>query len=328
MGASGSGKSLTLQAIAGVMPPDEGRIVLDGRVLFDSARRVNLPPRERSVGLMFQHYALFPTMTVVENVNCGLRAKRHADAKERAAALIKRLHLKGLEGLYPAQLSGGQQQRVALARILASEPKLILLDEPFSALDSHLRREMEREVAEALEGFSGTSLMVTHDFAEAFRLCGRISVLDGGRVCASGEKWTLLQNPGALAAARMTGCRNISRAERTGPDRLRAVEWGIDLVSSCPVPEDVRYVGVHANAIREAEGETAVNAFAWGMVAGAETPEGCELEVSLGGAPLCWTLPREAYARWSSLGRGTVAIPPECVLPLSESPFGAARDPL
>jgi molybdate transport system ATP-binding protein len=317
MGASGSGKSLTLKAIAGVMTPDEGRIALDGRVLFDSARRVNLPPRERRVGLMFQHYALFPTMTVAENVACGLRAKRPPDAAERASRLIEKLHLKGFEALYPSQLSGGQQQRVALARILASEPGLILLDEPFSALDSHLRWQMEREVAEALEGFDGSSLLVTHDFGEAYRLCGSVSVMDGGRVRASGEKRALYENPGALAAARMTGCRNISIAERTGPNRLRAVEWGIELTSARPAPEGVRFVGVRADAIREAaEGET--NAFEWRAVAGAEAPEGGVLEVSLGGAPLMWEMARDDFFRRRDLGRGVLGIPPERVYPLTD----------
>ena len=317
MGASGSGKSLTLKAIAGVMTPDEGVIALDGRVLFDSARGVNLPPRARGVGLMFQHYALFPTMTAAENIACGLRAKRPPDAAERVSQLIEKLHLTGLEALYPPQLSSGQQQRVALARILASEPGLILLDEPFSALDSHLRWQMEREVAEALEEFDGASILVTHDFGEAYRLCGSLSVMDGGSVRASGDKRALYDHPGALAAARMTGCRNISIAEKTGPNRLRAVEWGIELTCARPVPENVRYVGVRADAIREAaQGETGT--FEWRIVAGAEAPEDGVLEVSLGGAPLRWEMPRDAFFRRRDLGRGVLAIPPECVYPLTD----------
>lgn len=318
MGASGSGKSVTLQAIAGVMTPDEGRIVLNGEVLFDSARGVDLPPQARGVGLMFQHYALFPTMTVRENIACGLRAKKPRDAKERAEALIQRLHLDGLEQLYPAQLSGGQQQRVALARILASEPRLILLDEPFSALDSHLRWQLEREVDEALKGFQGISLMVTHDFDEAFRLCGRMAVLDGGVVRASGEKWGLFENPKALAAARMTGCRNITRAEKTGANRLKAIDWGIELVSSHPVPEDVRYVGVRASAIREAHTVSYVNTYFWRMVASTETTAGCLMEVEIGGSPLRWELSREEFLRLQLLGQGTLFIPTECVYPLTE----------
>ena len=318
MGPSGSGKSLALMAIAGVMTPDEGRITLDGRVLYDSARRVSLPPQAREVGLMFQHYALFPTMTAAENIACGLRAKKPRDVNERVQALIEKLHLEGLEGHYPAQLSGGQQQRVALARIMASQPRLILLDEPFSALDSHLRWQMEREVAEALEGFDGISLMVTHDFSEAFRLCENVSVLDVGMVRASGEKWTLYGNPKTVAAARMTGCRNITHAEKIGRDRVRAPEWEIELISSLPVPDDVRYVGVRAGSIREAGGVSCVNGFPWRALGRTDTPDGCVLKVSLGGEALRWELMREACQLLGRMDQGFLQIPPECVLPLTD----------
>jgi molybdate transport system ATP-binding protein len=318
MGASGSGKSLTLMAIAGVMTPDEGRIVLDGTVLYDSKLGVCLPPQAREVGLMFQHYALFPTMTAAENIACGLRAKKPRDAKERVRALVEKLHLEGLEGHYPAQLSGGQQQRVALARILASQPKLILLDEPFSALDSHLRWQMEREVAEALEGFDGISLMVTHDFSEAFRLCENVSVLDGGAVRASGGKRAMYNNPGTLTAARMTNCRNIARAERTGPHRMRAAEWGIELTTTFPVPDAVRYVGVRADSFREAGDAASANRFAWSALGRTEAPDGCAMEVTLGGEALRWERMREACEHPARLDEGFLMIPPECVLPLTD----------
>lgn len=322
MGASGSGKSLTLQAVAGVMKPDAGRIVLDGEVLFDAFRGVNLPPQRRGVGLMFQHYALFPTMTVAQNIACGLRAKRLKNTRERVETLVGRLRLDGLERLYPSQLSGGQQQRVALARILASEPRLILLDEPFSALDSHLRRQLELEVAEALDGFSGTSLMVTHDFQEAFHFCGNMAVLDMGRVCASGEKWGVYQNPGTLAAARMTGCQNISRAERAGPNRLRAMAWGIELTAARPIPSGTRYVGVRAEAIRAADplDVSCANRFLWNATGGVENPTCGILGVALGGkTPLQWALPREDFLEYSRAGHGTLVIPPECVHALTDS---------
>ena len=318
MGASGSGKSLTLMAIAGVMTPDEGRIALDGTVFYDSARGVCLPPQARLVGLMFQHYALFPTMTTAENIACGLRAKKPLDGKERVQALVEKLHLEGLEGHYPAQLSGGQQQRVALARILASQPRLILLDEPFSALDSHLRWHMEREVAEALEGFDGISLMVTHDFSEAFRLCENVSVLDGGLVRASGERRVLYNHPKTVAVARMTGCRNITRAEKIGQDRVRAPEWGIELISSLPVPAEARYVGVRAGAIRAAGDAACVNGFPWRTLRRTDAPEGCVLEVTLGGDALRWELAREACHRLGRMDQGFLQIPPECVLPLTD----------
>ena len=317
MGASGSGKSLTLMASAGGMTPDEGLIALDGRVLFDSTRKICLPPQARGVGLMFQHYALFPTMTVAENIACGLRAQRPRDAKERVQALVKKLRLEELEAHHPGQLSGGQQQRVALARILASQPGLILLDEPFSALDSHLRWQMEREVAEVLEGFDGISLMVTHDFSEAFRLCSCVTVLDGGAVRGFGGKRALYSHPETLAVARMTGCRNIARAEKTGPGRIRAIEWGIELESSHPVPDGLRYVGVRADAIRATGDAACVNRFAWRALGWTDAPDGSVLELTLGGGPLLWALTREDEALVRS-DQGFLEVPPECVLPLTD----------
>ena len=154
LGASGCGKSVTLKCIAGIMTPDKGRIELDGQVLFDAEKGINLPPQKRRVGYLFQQYALFPNMTVVQNICCGIRA-RGAERERLVREQMRRFQLEGLEKSYPAQLSGGQQQRVALARILAGEPKAILLDEPFSALDSYLKWSLEAELTQMLAAFSG-----------------------------------------------------------------------------------------------------------------------------------------------------------------------------
>ena len=131
LGASGCGKSVTLKCIAGIMAPDKGRIVLDGETLFDSEKRIDLPPQKRRVGCLFQQYALFPNMTVAQNILCGVRAGTRGERCRRVEEQLRRFRLAGLEKKYPSQLSGGQQQRVALARILVSEPRAILLDEPF-----------------------------------------------------------------------------------------------------------------------------------------------------------------------------------------------------
>ena len=181
LGPSGCGKSLTLKCIAGIERPDRGRIVLDGRVLFDSERRIDLPPQKRQVGYLFQQYALFPHMTVAENIAAGCRRLERTARDRRVAALTAMLHLEGLEGLRPRQLSGGQQQRTALARILASEPRAILLDEPFSALDSHLKWQLEPELRDVLDAFGGVTLWVTHDRGEAYRNCPRVCVMEAGR---------------------------------------------------------------------------------------------------------------------------------------------------
>ncbi|MDF2632452.1 MAG: ABC-type sulfate/molybdate transport system, ATPase component, partial [Caproiciproducens sp.] len=150
LGASGSGKSMTLKCIAGVEKPDAGRIVLGGRVLFDSEQKINLSPQKRKTGYLFQHYALFPNMTVEENIAAGICAPKR-EKGEKIQEKIKAFYLNGLEKHYPSQISGGQQQRVALARILASEPEILMLDEPFSALDSYLRWQMEQEMSGVLE---------------------------------------------------------------------------------------------------------------------------------------------------------------------------------
>ena len=154
---------MTLKCIAGIEKPDRGTITLDGRVLFDSEKHINLTPQQRRVGYLFQQYALFPNMTAAQNILCGIRTGSRAEKKEKLAALLWTFRLEGLEKKLPAQLSGGQQQRVALARILASEPQAILLDEPFSALDSYLKWELELELGELLGAFDGPILWVSHE---------------------------------------------------------------------------------------------------------------------------------------------------------------------
>ena len=179
LGASGCGKSVTLKCIAGILTPDEGRITLDGVTLFDSAARIDLPPQRRHVGYLFQDYALFPNMTVRQNIAAG--AKDRGRRRETAEALIRRFRLEDAADRKPRQLSGGQRQRAALARILASEPRAVLLDEPFSALDSYLKYQLELELAEILDSFPGTAVWVSHDRGEVFRNCGRVCVLDAGK---------------------------------------------------------------------------------------------------------------------------------------------------
>ena len=185
LGASGCGKSLTLKCIAGIETPDRGRIVLDGVTLFDSEKKIDLPPQKRQVGYLFQNYALFPNMTVRQNILCGLcREKDKAAKEEEVCRVVRMLQLDGLESRRPCQLSGGQQQRVALARILVNKPKLLMLDEPFSALDSHLRDKLQMELRGLLADFGRDVLLVTHSRDEAYHLCSRVAVLESGRLLA------------------------------------------------------------------------------------------------------------------------------------------------
>ena len=207
---------MTLKCIAGIEKPDRGTITLDGRVLFDSEKHINLTPQQRRVGYLFQQYALFPYMTAAQNILCGIRTGSRAEKKEKLAALLRTFRLEGLEKKLPAQLSGGQQQRVALARILASEPQAILLDEPFSALDSYLKWELELELGELLGAFDGPILWVSHELGECCRNCARVCVMENGQTGALQPMQALLDAPASVSAARLTGCKNFFPLTKDG----------------------------------------------------------------------------------------------------------------
>lgn len=252
LGASGDGKSITLKCIAGVETPDEGKIVLDGRVLFDSEKKINLPPQQRKVGYLFQHYALFPNMTVEENIATGItgsKQEKNSVVREK----IAQFYLQGLEKKRPYQLSGGQQQRVALARMLAARPEIILLDEPFSALDSNLKWQLEQELRELLSAFPGIAILVSHNRNEIYRFTENIAVVADGKVEGLRSKKELFENPKTLPAALLTGCKNISRAERLTEHLLKALDWGITLYSNKSIPDNIKHVGVRAHYIECAE---------------------------------------------------------------------------
>ncbi|MEO8628164.1 MAG: ATP-binding cassette domain-containing protein [Betaproteobacteria bacterium] len=185
-GASGSGKSVTLQCLAGLIRPDEGRIQIGDRVWFDSAASIDLTPQERKVGFVFQDYALFPHLTVAENVAFSLGARSHGgakrDADDRLAQFLELFELQPLSGSYPRNLSGGQRQRVALARALIQQPSLLLLDEPLSALDPLLRDRVRRELLDTQARFAVPMLLITHDPADVEMFAENLVVFDQGRV--------------------------------------------------------------------------------------------------------------------------------------------------
>jgi molybdate transport system ATP-binding protein len=211
VGPSGSGKTLTLQSIAGLIKPDTGRIVSAGRVLFDSSSRIHLRPQARRVGYVFQGYALFPHMTVAENISYGLRP-RGRSRTDRTREIIERLGLNGLTSRYPADLSGGQQQRVALARALATDPEVLLLDEPLSALDAPLRRELAGDLSRTLREWGKVAIIVTHDLSEAYQIADVVVLYEEGRTSNAISKNDLLWNPSSEQVARLIGARNILRA--------------------------------------------------------------------------------------------------------------------
>ena len=213
LGASGCGKSLTMRCIAGIETPDEGRIVVNDRVFFDSERKINLTPQQRKTALLFQSYMLFPNLTVAENVAAGIgREASKADRDALVAAELKRFGLEGFDRRYPAQLSGGQQQRVALARMLAARPGILMLDEPFSALDAHLKSVLEQNLVSLFDAFHGTVLYVSHDIDEALRFCDRIAVVEAGRITETGTGDDLVNRPQSLVRVDRV---SDSRFERT-----------------------------------------------------------------------------------------------------------------
>ncbi len=209
LGPSGSGKTMTLQCIAGLMKPDQGCITLNDTVVLDTARNINLPARQRGVGFVFQNYALFPHLKVEDNIGYGIRHLQKDERLNRITGLLEKMHLAGLGHRYPSQLSAGQQQRVALARAIAPEPALLLLDEPFSALDAQVKERLELELLNIQDFFKGNIIFVTHNLAEGFKLASNIAVYESGRVVQCDEKNTVIESPANRVVARLTGVRNM-----------------------------------------------------------------------------------------------------------------------
>lgn len=250
LGASGCGKSMTLKCIAGIEKPDRGKIVLDGVTLFDSENRINVSPQKRKVGYLFQQYALFPDMTVEQNIACGVRDKKCK--KEITNNMMEAMGLCGMEKKKPHQLSGGQQQRVALARILVNEPEVLLLDEPFSALDSHLKFQLEREVQKIIKKFGKTVVLVSHDRDEVFRLTDSIGIMKDGSLEKMGSKRNVFDNPETKTGAILTGCKNISEIQHLGNDFIYAKDWGIELCIP-GISRNINCIGIRLHDLKVAE---------------------------------------------------------------------------
>jgi molybdate transport system permease protein len=290
LGPSGSGKTMALRAIAGLETPDRGRIVLHGRVLFDSEQRIDVPARARRIGLLFQNYALFPHLTVAENIAFGLRHLPDVEKNRRVAEQLAAAHLDGLAERYPATLSGGEQQRVALARALAIEPAALLLDEPFSALDTHLRGALERQLRETLASYSGSTLFVSHNLEEAYRVCEKLVVLAQGSVAAQGPKEEIFRHPPTLEVARVTGCKNFSRARCLSDGRVEALDWGCALRVAQQLATPPEHIAIRAHHIRvrpkhKLNLENFENVFPCWPAAMTETPFRVTLDLRIGAPP-------------------------------------------
>lgn len=236
IGPSGSGKSTLLRCATDLEKPDSGEIHYEG-----------------TFGLVFQNFNLFPHYSVMKNItDAPLRVQKRKkdEVYQEARELLAKMGLSDKEQAYPYQLSGGQQQRVALARMMIGEPEAILLDEPFSALDGYLKDVLQREMQDFLKDYSGDMILVTHSRDEAYKFCRELSIVHEGRILVTGETKQLFERPGLLEAAKLTGCKNFSRAERLGSHEIYAADWKMKLHTEENVDEDITYVGIRGHWIR------------------------------------------------------------------------------
>ncbi|MBE9104318.1 molybdate ABC transporter permease subunit [Nostoc cf. edaphicum LEGE 07299] len=282
LGGSGAGKSMILRCLAGIETPFHGRIVLNGRVLFDSEKGINVPSRDRRIGFLVQNYALFPHMSVAQNIAFGLPKKLSAGSiRVQVEQQLIAMQLQGLGDRYPHQLSGGQQQRVALARALASQPEALLLDEPFSALDTHLRSQLEQQMTETLAYYQGVTLFVTHNMEEAYRICPNLLVLEHGRAVHYGSKHEIFQHPATVSVAQLTGCKNFSRVVLQSSQQVEAIDWGCTLQVIEPVKSELSHIGIRAHQFIFTNDLSQENTFPCWLVRTSETPHRMTLFLKL-----------------------------------------------
>ncbi|HYX31771.1 MAG TPA: molybdate ABC transporter permease subunit [Oligoflexus sp.] len=320
LGPSGAGKSLLLRCLAGLEQPDQGWIEIDHKVLFDSRSQTQLKPREREIGLLLQHYALFPHMSIRDNILFGMRVP----SQDRADALLQKIGLLQMAEQRPPQLSGGQQQRVALARALAAEPRLLLLDEPLTALDAHLRDRLEQQLVADLYTFPGRLFLITHNVEEAWRLCDEFILLHEGRVIRHGPKAEVFADPRNVAAAQLTGCKNLAEITGRAGSTVIIEAWQCEL----ELPADTRpctWIGIRAHHIKLTEENQATpNTFPCWLARVSESPHRLTLFLKLQSPPqdafdahVQVVLPREKALQFQSRPQPWFAtLPGVALLPL------------
>jgi len=305
LGASGCGKSMTLKSIAGIETPNEGFIRFGDNVLFDSKDKINLKPQMRNIGYLFQNYALFPTMTVEENIAAGLKCGKE-EKKEIVKEMIAKFHLSGLEKRLPGQLSGGQQQRVALARIMAYEPTAILLDEPFSALDSFLKDRLQQELLDMLKDYEGCVIMVSHSRDEIYRFSEELIIMDNGQVVEQGQTKELFHKPTKIASARLTGCKNYSEVKIIDAHHMKLVDWDVDCEISAEIPPDTKHIGYRAHDFIPVWGERDKNCIELKLSSIAELPFETNYYIKAvkeDKANICWFAQGDVSQKLRDLGR-------------------------
>ena len=231
-GSSGAGKSMLLRTIAGLLTPDHGRIELGKQVIFDSQQGINLSPQQRRIGFMPQQYALFPQMSVADNITYGLFKWSDADRRERLQELIELMRLHNIINRRPAEISGGEQQRTALARALAPRPSILLMDEPFAALDEVLSEHLRQELLRLQRKFEIPILLVTHDLVEAYTLADRVVVFQAGRIAQEGSRDDVFRRPVTPEIARLMAMNNIItvQIDEPGASAVQVQWWGQKVV--------------------------------------------------------------------------------------------------
>lgn len=335
-GPSGSGKSLTLNMIAGLREPDSGRIVIGDQVFFDSSQKINLSPQRRKVGYVFQDYALFPHLTVAKNIAFGLSGLNKTEVSSRVEAMLKLMRLERLGDSYPDRISGGQRQRVALARALVMEPAILLLDEPFSALDSAVREKLRLDLIKIKERYNIPIIFVTHDLEETYLLADKIVVFNQGRILQTGTRDQVFHQPNGRTVARFVGAKNIfsGRIAKTNgtrcaieTDRFKVEAASTnhavgDEVDFCIRPEDIMIVRPDRALKKGVE----ANVFSGRIVSASRRGASYQLELALNGESNPETaydfiirLPAHAYQRLGLSVESRIDIslktPAICVLP-------------
>ena len=246
LGGSGAGKSMILKMLAGIEKPDKGYIKLDDQVLFDSDKKIDIKPKDRHIGYCFQNYALFPNLSVYENIVIGLDKEKRKDADE----FLEKFELTKIRDSKPGKISGGQSARVAMARILIRKPNALLFDEAFSALDIYLRDHIQEEIAEILESFSGSAIFVSHSRDEIYRLCDSMIVIDSGKISNLGNTKDTFKSPKTKTAAILTGCKNISDIRYISDNIVEAIDWGIKFEFSNKLPKGINALGIRAHEFK------------------------------------------------------------------------------
>lgn len=252
LGSSGCGKSMTLKCIAGIEEPDSGEIVLGSDTLYNDKLRVNIPARKRKIAYLFQNYALFPHMNVEDNILISVK-KIDDKIKSTYENLLNILHIAHLRKSYPKMLSGGESQRVALARIIMSNPNMIILDEPFSAIDEFLKEKLEIELISLLNSLNIPILMVSHSREEVYRCCDYIYVIDKGKIVDKGYTKEVFDKPKTVASAKITGCKNIFNAKVISDNEIYIKKLDIKLNLSMNIPGNIRAVGIRAHYLSPKE---------------------------------------------------------------------------